>query len=79
MSRIEELPDDFDESLDLDAAPMNSASEERSRIVSGDGSGEDLSGLKPRSNIVDVVNKTPLFMSNLDYAADEGRHSASFS
>ncbi|KAL9105430.1 MAG: hypothetical protein Q9227_009391 [Pyrenula ochraceoflavens] len=79
MSRIEELPDDFDESLDLNAAPVKTSLEDtlkaalagQSSNATSNGSNEGSSGLKTGKNMEEIVNKTPLFMSDLDNAADE--------
>jgi len=80
MGQIEELPDDFHEALDLHSPP---AAKKPAR--SGQGTGlRDIAkdGGKPASaasekpktadEILKMMSETPLFMTNLDDAADAG-------
>lgn len=62
MSRIEELPDDFDESINLNNAPPKVAKEPPSSAAAQSSSLEDLE---------EYMRKTPLFMTDLDNAGDE--------
>ena len=71
MSRIEELPDDFDESLDLNEAPSAPSIEELyEQHLSGPG--ENLLSSKSFEEIVQDMSKTPLFMNSLDEATTDG-------
>jgi Zn-dependent oligopeptidase len=78
MSRIEELPDDFDESLNLNEAPKLSADDEAvfeemyyNRFAK---KGADKPETNPKSfeEIMQELSQTPLFMNNLDDTADAG-------
>ena len=71
MSRIEELPDDFDESINLNEAPNVPSIEDLYQ--------EHLK--KPRKDpitdrsfeeLVQDMSKTPLFMNSLEDATDDG-------
>lgn len=62
MSRIEELSDDFDESVNLKNAPPKTAQEAPASTAAQSSSLEDLE---------DYMRKTPLFMTDLDNAGDE--------
>jgi hypothetical protein len=73
MSRIEELPDDFDESLNLNAS--NPASPTPVKPPSNDvphndppAAVVDTPETKTAAEILDMMRKTPLFMTNLDDA-----------
>ncbi|KIW19466.1 hypothetical protein PV08_00038 [Exophiala spinifera] len=74
MSRIEELPDDFDESLSLNEAPAAPSIEELyEQHLSGPGQKHVSS--KSFEEIVQDMSKTPLFMNSLDDAtADDGEN-----
>lgn len=96
MGRIEELPDDFDESLDLNKAPVFTpppAAKEPSFLPSGEtpfgikkdalpkGS-EALPAMPPAmesvkshtaDEIIELMNQTPLFMTDVDKALQAGR------
>ncbi|KAJ5593860.1 Tetratricopeptide-like helical [Penicillium hispanicum] len=98
MSRIEELPDDFDESINLNEVPpqvvqdlpqpgfdafaaSNEApfpiNEERLKEVENDPSAPKLppamASVKSHSKeeLLDMMNKTPLFMTDIENAGDE--------
>jgi hypothetical protein len=71
MSRIEELPDDFDGSLNLNEAPSAPSIEELyEKHLSGPG--ENLLSSKSFEEIVQDMSKTPLFMNSLDEATTDG-------
>ncbi|KAK7887752.1 HSP70/90 co-chaperone [Exophiala xenobiotica] len=74
MSRIEELPDDFDGSLNLNEAPSAPSIEELyEKHLSGPG--ENLLSSKSFEEIVQDMSKTPLFMNSLDEATtDDGEN-----
>lgn len=95
MSRIEELPDGFEESLDLKAPPSlvhaSSAPDVFTKASSGltpfpvDASQLAQSGTTPAlpphmasvrthtaDEIVQMMNRTPLFMNSLESTEDEG-------
>ncbi|KAJ5549553.1 Tetratricopeptide-like helical [Penicillium frequentans] len=103
MSRIEELPDDFDESLNLNELPVNEVppvapqdqlhsgfdlfaasnetpfpiNEERLKAAKTDPSAPDMppamASVKSHTSaeLLDLMNKTPLFMTDIDKAGDE--------
>jgi hypothetical protein len=98
MSRIEELPDDFDESLNLNEAPPQVAqdlsqpgfdafaasneipfpiNEERLKEVENDPSVPKMppamASVKSHSKeeLLSMMNKTPLFMTDMENAGDE--------
>ncbi|KAJ5454786.1 uncharacterized protein N7458_005742 [Penicillium daleae] len=98
MSRIEELPDDFDESLNLNEAPPRVAqdlpqpgfdafaatneapfpiNEERLKELINDpnapGMPPAMASVKSHSKeeLLDMMNKTPLFMTDIENAGDE--------
>lgn len=104
MSRIEELPDDFDESLNLnELPPVNEVppvapqdqlhsgfdlfaasnetpfpiNEERLKAAKTDPSAPDMppamASVKSHTSaeLLDLMNKTPLFMTDIDKAGDE--------
>jgi hypothetical protein len=98
MSRIEELPDDFDESLNLNEAPPQVAqdlpqpgfdafaatneapfpiNEERLKELMTDpnapGMPPAMASVKSHSKeeLLDMMNKTPLFMTDIENAGDE--------
>lgn len=98
MSRIEELPDDFDESLNLNEAPPQVAqdlpqpgfdafaatneapfpiNEERLKELINDpnapGMPPAMASVKSHSKeeLLDMMNKTPLFMTDIENAGDE--------
>ncbi|KAK5231642.1 HSP70/90 co-chaperone [Exophiala xenobiotica] len=74
MSRIEELPDDFDGSLNLNEAPSAPSIEDLyEKHLSGPG--ENLLSSKSFEEIVQDMSKTPLFMNSLDEAtSDDGEN-----
>ena len=88
--RIEELPDDFDESLDLNAAPPQPTTpptagpelpvpgnEERLKELEKDGQAPKLPPAMAAveshttDELADILNKTPLFMTDISKAGDE--------
>jgi len=71
MSRIEELPDDFDETLKLNEAPNVPSIEE---LYEQHISGPEQKHISSKSfeEIVQDMSKTPLFMNSLDEATDAG-------
>ncbi|KAL4749010.1 hypothetical protein BDW72DRAFT_179106 [Aspergillus terricola var. indicus] len=88
--RIEELPDDFDESLDLNAAPPQPTTpptagpelpvpgnEERLKQLEKDGQTPKLPPAMAAveshttDELADILNKTPLFMTDISKAGDE--------
>lgn len=98
MSRIEELPDDFDESLNLNEMPPEVAqdlpqpgfdafaasneapfpiNEERLKEMQKDLNAPELppaiAAIKSHSKeeLLDMMNKTPLFMTDIENAGDE--------
>ena len=98
MSRIEELPDDFDESLNLNDAPPEVTQNFPQPGFDAFAPGNDLpfpineEGLKKRQTdpnapelppdiaavqshttkeLIDMMNKTPLFMTDMNNAGDE--------
>ncbi|EXJ90235.1 hypothetical protein A1O1_03334 [Capronia coronata CBS 617.96] len=70
MSRIEELPDDFDESVDLNATPSAPSIDE---LYNQHISAPETKHVSDKSfeEIVQEMSKTPLFMNSLDEATDE--------
>ena len=77
MSRIEELPDDFDESLDLNAltAGHSVAELEESyarRFNKSPSTGADNSAPKSFEEIMSDISQTPLFMNSDDVAGEAG-------
>jgi hypothetical protein len=71
MSRIEELPDDFDESIDLNNAPKAPSIEELyNQHISGTGPEPTQISSKSFEEIVQDMSKTPLFMNSLDEATE---------
>lgn len=79
MSRIEELPDDFDESLNIKDHPPASASPRFSPQTSQERKENVLSQSmasppqpSAQEDVATILNKTPLFMNSLDNAADDG-------
>ncbi|KAJ5930229.1 Tetratricopeptide-like helical [Penicillium verhagenii] len=103
MSRIEELPDDFDESLNLNEvptaappsvpqpgfnafAPSNEVpfpiNEERLKAAKTDPSAPDMppamASIKSHTSdeLMDMMNKTPLFMTDIENAGDENGDNA---
>jgi hypothetical protein len=74
MSRITDLPDDFDESLDLDKVPDPEASIEDLYYeqFQKDGVKRPNDSTKSFEEIMSDFSKTPLFMNNLDVAGEAG-------
>ena len=74
MSRITELPDDFDSSLDLDKGPDLEASLEDLyyQQFEKDGVKKTKDPTKSFEETMAEFSKTPLFMKNLDAAGDVG-------
>lgn len=62
MSRIEELPDDFDNSINLNHASPKVAKEPPAAATAQSSSHEDLD---------DYLRKSPLFMTDINNAGDE--------
>lgn len=91
MSRIEELPDDFDESLDLNKPPAAAPSIPPEAFLNSipfpikdDGVNKDpnmpdmppsMASVKSHTadEIVELMNRTPLFMTDMEKATDGGR------
>lgn len=78
MSRVEELPDDFDESLNLNEAPKGDADDDAvfeemyyNRFAK---KGANKPDPNPKSfeEAMQEFSKTPLFMNNLSDVADAG-------
>ena len=83
MSRVEELPDGFDETLDLNKAPQLSADDDAifeemyyNRFAK---KGADRPETNPKSfeEVMHDLSKTPLFMNNLDDATDTSMQKSS--
>jgi hypothetical protein len=74
MSRITELPDDFDTSLDLNKGPDPDASIEELyyQRFAKDGVDRPKDPTKSFEEIMVEFSKTPLFMNSLDAAGDAG-------
>lgn len=77
MSRITELPDDFDSSLDLNKGPSPEASIEELyyQQFEKDGVQKRKDPAKSFEQTMAEFSKTPLFMNNLDAAGDAGMRS----
>ncbi|KIW23972.1 uncharacterized protein PV07_09714 [Cladophialophora immunda] len=73
MSRIEELPDDFDERIDLNHAPKDVPSIEElyDQHISASGPSQNQMSSKSFEEIVQDMSKTPLFMNSLDEATND--------
>ena len=72
MSRITELPDDFDSSLDLSKGPEASIEELYYQQFEKDGVKKPKDPAKSFEETMAEFSKTPLFMNNLDAAGDAG-------
>jgi hypothetical protein len=74
MSRITDLPDDFDEALDLDKVPEPETSIEDLYYeqFQKDGVKKPNDSTKSFEEIMSDFSKTPLFMNNLDVAGEAG-------
>jgi hypothetical protein len=72
MSRITELPDDFDSSLDLNKGPGASIEELYYQQFEKDGVKKPKDPAKSFEETMAEFSKTPLFMNNLDAAGDAG-------
>ena len=71
MSRIEELPDDFDENVNLsDRSAAPSIEELYDQHISATGPEKTQISSKSFEEIVQDMSKTPLFMNSLDEATD---------
>jgi hypothetical protein len=73
MSRIEELPDDFDESLNLNepnASPIPPTTASKGHTTQNDQTvpGADMPESKTADELLDMMRNTPLFMTSLDDA-----------
>ncbi|KAF9886908.1 hypothetical protein FE257_011031 [Aspergillus nanangensis] len=94
MGQIEELPDDFDESLKLnqdppaaDEPPKNAPAEEELAFPINEERLKEMEAMDPKApkmppgmasvrthttdELADMLNKTPLFMTDIDNAGDE--------
>ncbi|OAL34989.1 hypothetical protein AYO20_05704 [Fonsecaea nubica] len=73
MSRIEELPDDFDEHVSLNDAPkiLPSIEELYDQHISASGPSQNQMSSKSFEEIVQDMSKTPLFMNSLDEATND--------
>ena len=78
MSRVKELPDDFDESLDLNKGPDPEASIEDLYYeqFEKDGVKKPKDPAKSFEETMAEFSRTPLFMDNLDAAGDAGMRSS---
>lgn len=72
MSRVTELPDDFDSSLDLNKVPEASIEELYYQQFEKDGVKKQKDPAKSFEETMAEFSKTPLFMNNLDAAGDAG-------
>ena len=74
MSRIEELPDDFDERVNFNDAPKDLPSIEElyDQHISAPGPSQAQISSKSFEDIVQDMSKTPLFMNSLDEATNDG-------
>lgn len=74
MSRITDLPDDFDESLDLNKGPDPEASIEDLyyQQLEKDGVKKPKDSSKSFEETMAEFSKTPLFMNNLDVTGEAG-------
>ncbi|ETI25391.1 hypothetical protein G647_02164 [Cladophialophora carrionii CBS 160.54] len=71
MARIEELPDDFDENINLNNAPEAPSIEELyNQHIAGAGPEPNQISSKSFEEIVQDMSKTPLFMNSLDEATE---------
>jgi hypothetical protein len=71
MSRIEELPDDFDENINLnDASSAPSIEDLYNQHISTTGPEQNQMSSKSFEEIVQDISKTPLFMNSLEEATD---------
>lgn len=68
MARVEELPDDFDESLNLNDAPMPKNNQSLADMV--EKRLDPGQGISKQSfeQITQEMSKTPIFMNDLDVA-----------
>jgi hypothetical protein len=71
MSRIEELPDDFDERINLNEAPSAPSIEDLYQQHIKTPRKDPISD-QSFEQIVQDMSKTPLFMNSLEEATDEG-------
>jgi hypothetical protein len=82
MARIEELPDDFDESLNLNEAPTLSADDEAvfeemySKRLGKKGGQNIETNPKSFEETLKDFSQIPLFMNSLDDATDAGTRSS---
>jgi hypothetical protein len=73
MSRIEELPDDFDETVNLNDAPEAPSIEELyNQHLAATSPAQNSMSSKSFEEVVQDISKTPLFMTSLDDAAGDG-------
>jgi hypothetical protein len=78
MARIEELPDDFDESLNLNETPKFQAEDDAvfeemyNNRFAKKGADKPETNPKTFEEVMQEFSKTPLFMNNLNDAADPG-------
>ena len=71
MPRIEELPDTFDESINLSNGPTSISIEELyNQHISGIGPEQNQISSKSFEEVVQEMGKTPLFMNSLDDATE---------
>ena len=74
MSRVEELPDDFDKNINLNDAPQAPSIEDLyDQHISATGPEQSQMSSKSFEEIVQDMSKTPLFMNSLDDANDGTR------
>lgn len=73
MSRIEELPDDFDQNIDINRMP---AGQSMGDVYADDSRNEfaakSIQGNKSAEETLQEFGKTPLFMNNLDVIEEGG-------
>ena len=68
MSRVEELPDDFEESLNINDAPSQATQTSLSDLVGKRLDTADGVSNKTFDEITQEMSKTPIFMNELDVA-----------
>ena len=68
MSRLEELPDDFDESLNINDAPSQVTRKSLGDLVGRRLDTADGFSNKTFDEITQEMSKTPIFMNELDVA-----------
>jgi hypothetical protein len=73
MSRIEELPDDFDESVNLKDSPKTDSIEDLyNQHISNTAPEQNQMSSKSFEEVVHDMSRTPIFMNSLDQATNDG-------